>query len=689
MMQLFRDVSVSTVISASLSAAALICHGAIADVPADSPIAEQLRAAENAVERIVSQSPGEARFESTFVALDDLLTRLETDTSMTMFMAHVSTDAAERERGQRADQDWQNWIIELTKRDDLYRVLSAAAERSGDLKGEDARLVKHIMRDFRRAGMELSPENRGLLKAAQVELAALALAYQKNLAEDDTRVPMTAEELAGVSPDVVSNQPRVGDIHLVGLDGPTFIAVMEHAEHEAARAKLWLAYKRRVGQRNVIILEKMIEKRAAIAKLLGYDSTAEFETEIRMAKDLGTVREFYAKLRPLVREKALLDFEELRNAKREHTGDADANLYPWDQSFYKRRLQMTKYAVDSRKVQEYFPLDRVVEGLFSITQSLYGLRYRDITAEARSAGRKIWHDDVKLFQVLDASSGESLGEFSIDLHPRANKYSHAAQWGLVQRKEWSDGTVQLPVAALVCNFTKPTADKPSLLTHDEVETFFHEFGHCLHTILSEGRYGKFAGTNVERDFVEAPSQMFENWVWDAEVLATFARHYKTGEPLPADLLDGMIRARYLASALEAEHQFYYGLVDFEYHSTADGEIDTTRVANDLFAEIELFPRIDHVAFQASFTHLANDGYTSGYYGYQWSLVYAQDMFQRFKELGMLDPEAGMYYRKKVLSRGGTIDGMDMVKEYLGREPSMEPYLRHLGLKREDTASTSP
>ena len=685
-MQLHRVFSVSRVICAAVLLGFVAANASFADIPEDSPIAEQLRAADAAVEIIVAQPADQARFESTFVALDDLLTRLETDTSLTMFMAHVSTDAAERERGQRADQDWQNWIIELTKREDLYRVLSAVAAKSGGLTGEDARLVKHVMRDFRRAGMELAPANRALLKAAQVELAALSLQYQKNLAEDDTRVPMTAEELAGVPSDVLANQPRVGDVLLVGLDGPTYIAVMENAETETSREKLWLAYKRRVGQRNVIVLEKMIQKRAEIAQLLGYDSTAESETEIRMAKNPQTVREFYARLRPLVREKALLDFEEMRKAKREHTGNPAAEFFPWDQMFYKRQLQMTKYAVDSRKVQEYFPLERVVDGLFSITQSLYGLQYRDITSDAKSSGRKIWHDDVRLYEVLDATSGAVLGEFFIDLHPRENKYSHAAQWGLAQHKKWSDGTVQLPVAALVCNFTKPTADKPSLLTHDEVETFFHEFGHCLHTILSEGTYGKFAGTNVERDFVEAPSQMFENWVWDADVLGTFARHYKTGEPLPREMLDGMVRARYLASAIEAEHQFYYGLVDFDYHSTSDGKVDTTEVANALFAEIELYPRIDDIAFQASFGHLANDGYTSGYYGYQWSLVYAQDMFQRFKELGMLDPQAGKYYREKILSRGGTLDGLDMVRDYLGREPSMEPYLRHLGLKLGSAAA---
>jgi Zn-dependent oligopeptidase len=276
-----------------------------------------------------------------------------------------------------------------------------------------------------------------------------------------------------------------------------------------------------------------------------------------------------------------------------------------------------------------------------------------------------------------------LGVFSIDLHPRQNKYGHAAQWGLAQHKVWSDGRETKPVAALVCNFTKPTPDKPSLLSHDEVETFFHEFGHCLHTILSEGETFRFSGTGVERDFVEAPSQMFENWVWDADVLRTFARHYETDEAFPDELLAGMLAARHLGSGMLAEHQFFYGLADMAYHTTttSDGAVDTTQKGLDLFEEVELYDRVPETFYQASFGHLT--GYEAGYYGYQWSLVYACDMFQRFKELGMLSPSAGLYYRQKILGRGGTLDGLDLVRDYLGREPDMSAYLKHLGLEVEE------
>jgi Zn-dependent oligopeptidase len=325
-----------------------------------------------------------------------------------------------------------------------------------------------------------------------------------------------------------------------------------------------------------------------------------------------------------------------------------------------------------------------MEGLFSITQSLYGITYKEVTAVDDSASRPLWHPDVRLYQVWDDASGERLGDFYLDLHPRLDKYGHAAQWGLAQHKRWSDGRVTRPVAALVCNFTKPTDEKPSLLTHDEVETLFHEFGHCLHTILSEAPYWTMAGTNVERDFVEVPSQMFENWVWDADILASLARHYETGEPLPASMLEGMLAARHLGSGLRAERQFYYGLFDMTCHLDDDGVVDTTKLAGDLWGSagegVELYAAVPEIWFQAAFGHLT--GYQAGYYGYQWSLVYACDMFQRFEELGMLDPKAGSFYRRQILARGGTMDALDLVQAYLGREPDMGAYLRHLGLEDE-------
>ncbi|MBT8485670.1 MAG: Zn-dependent oligopeptidase [Phycisphaerae bacterium] len=651
-------------------------------IPPDSPAAAALRRAEASVQNILSVPNSQRNFQNTIGAIDDLLARIELDTNMTMFLAYVSTDAAERERGQQAEQDVTNWLIDLAKREDLYRAVQAYADTRPRLAGEQERLLAHTLRDYRRAGMNLPAAQRETLAGVEKELNKLSIEFETNIREDETRVPLTRDELAGMSDEYLDGLTRTATgMYLVGMSYPEFLPIMDLCEKETTRNKVWLAYKRRGGQSNVRLLEKILALRAEQAQLLGYAHPADYEIEVKMAKNADNVMAFYDKLRPMVRKKALRDYDEFVTAKRNHTGNRQAELHPWDFSFYQNKLKKDTYAVDGEKVREYFPLDRVIDGLFSVTQSLFGLRYEDITAQARTNGRPLWHEDVRVFRVFDDANGKQLGEFYLDLHPRDNKYGHAAQWGLAQHKVWSDGRVTKPVAALVCNFTKPTAQKPSLLSHDEVETFFHEFGHCLHTILSEARYWQFSGTAVERDFVEAPSQMLENWVWSTDALGTFAQHYKTGAPFPQDLLDGMLAGRYLGSGMMAERQFYYGLFDMNCHLRSDGVVDTTQLAHDLWGEqgsgVELYAGVPETHFQAAFGHLT--GYQAGYYGYQWSLVYASDMFQRFKELGMLDPAAGRYYRQKILSRGGTQDGLDLVRGYLGREPEMDAYLRHLGL----------
>lgn len=665
--------SLSTAVAAIAPAAIVLAQS----YPADSPAAEALARAVAAADRIAGIPDGQRTFENTVGAIDDLLAQLELDTNMMMFMAYVSTDAAQREKGLRAEEDVTNWLIAFGKREDIAAAVRAYAATRPALEGEQERLLDFLLRDFRRAGMDLPADQREKLAGIEREITRLGIEFEKNIRDDETTVPLTREELAGMPEEFINALPRAGDLYLADMSYPTFIPMMDYAENETTRARMWVAYKRRGGQKNVEVLERILRLRAEAASILGYSHPADYEIEVRMAKNAATVKKFYDDLRPLVRAKAIKDWEEFQNAKREHTGDAKAVLQPWDQSFYEKRLIRSKYAVDSELVRQYFPLDRVMDGLFSITQSLYGLTYRDVTADADSLGWPVWHPDVRLYEVSDKADNRVLGWFFIDLHPRANKYSHAAQWGLAQHKVWSDGRVTKPLAALVCNFTKPTSDKPSLMTHDEVETFFHEFGHCLHTILSEATIWRFSGTGVERDFVEAPSQMFENWVWDPHVLGAFARHYRTDEPLPRELLDNMIAARNLGSGMKAERQIYYGLTDQIFHTAPGGEIDTIRIAVDLFGQAELYKPIENIWHHASFTHLI--GYRAGYYGYLWSLVYAEDMFQRFKELGMLDPQAGQYYRKHILSRGGTRDGLDLVKTYLGREPSMEPFLRHLGL----------
>lgn len=647
------------------------------EVPANVVAAH--KKADAAVAKIIAIPDGERNFDNTIGALDDISTQLDTDTSLTLFMQFVSTDAKVRDGARAAEEAVSNWGIDLGKREDLFRAVKAYADTKPNLSGEQKRLLDFTMRDYRRAGMDLPLEKRNQLKQIEMEINKLSIEFETNINEDATKLALTTDELKGVPKSVVDRLPKLGNVVLMGFDGPTYGAVMDYCEVDATRQKAQWLYRRRGGQKNVEVLEKLLKLRTQESDLLGYKNFVDYAIETRMAHDAATVKKFYDDLLPIVNAKAAQDVKEFLAFKRAQTKNPKATFNPWDYSFYKNLLKKEKYAVDGEKVAEYFPMERVVEGLFKITSSLYNIEYRDVTKKAGELGLPIWHADVKLYEVVDKANGEVLGHLYTDLYPRDNKYSHAACWGLWQRKVWADGTVQKPLAALVCNFTKPTPTTPSLLPHDEVETFFHEFGHGLHQMLTNTKYGRFSGTAVARDFVEAPSQMMENWVWNASVLKTFAKHYKTGQPLPDKLLAGMQAARTLGSGIETQGQFFLGQMDQKFHLAPKGEVDTTKVAQQVYESIMPYKFLPMTFPQAAFGHLT--GYEGAYYGYMWSLVYAQDMFQRFEELGVTSPKAGLYYREKILGRGGSMDEMDMLRDYLGRAPKMDAFMKHLGLKQ--------
>jgi thimet oligopeptidase len=647
------------------------------EIPADSPVRAALEKAEAKLAAIEAIPDAQRTFENTLGALDGVYVQLRLDTEMIGFMAYVSTDSSARERGMRAEEDIRNWYVDVSKREPLYKAVKAYAARKGKLGAEQQRLLEHTLRDYRRAGMELSEEKRAELKELQIEENKLVLEFDKNIRADETRVPLLPAELEGVPGTVLANIPRSGELYLAGLDAPTYMGIMTHCEVESTRQRMHVIYKRKGGQRNVELLERVLDLRAQQAKLLGFDHMADYRLETRMAKNADTVLAFYEKLRPLVREKAKQDFAEFEAAKREHTGDPNAELQAWDQFFYENWLRQHKYAVDSEEVRAYFPMDQVLAGMFDVTSTIFGLRIENITDEARAAGRPFWHEDVQLYAIHDRETGALLGEFYMDPFPRPNKYGHFAQFGLYPRKVWPDESVQTPLVALVCNFPAPTADQPSLMTHDDVVTLFHEFGHALHSLLTQVRYGSFSGTATALDFVECPSQVMENWCWDADVLQKFARHYKTGEPLPRELLDAMIAAKNVGSGMRAERQICYGMTDLRYSMDPDGKVDTTAVGLQTIADCEQFPPVENTYFQAGFGHLMH--YHAGYYGYLWSEVYARDMFTLFEAHGVLDPATGMKLREAVFARGGSVDEMQMLRAFLKREPQMDAFLAYLGL----------
>ena len=365
--------------------------------------------------------------------------------------------------------------------------------------------------------------------------------------------------------------------------------------------------------------------------------------------------------------------QEMIEIKKNYTGKDDVTLYDWDKYYYENKLLLSKYNVDSKKVKEYFELTSVINGFFKISAQLFGIQYYEVENPS------VWHEDVSMYEMVDEKSGKLIGRFYLDLYPRSHKYQNAAEFTIVSGKRMGD-SYQLPVASLVCNFPKSSNNYPSLLSHDDVETFFHEFGHLIHDIFSKTELMSQAGTSVAMDFVEAPSQMLENWVWNKESLSIFAKHYKTGKVIPDSLLNGMIAARNLQSGNDLLQQVFYGLLDLSFFDGYDpeGVLSTTDIVRQLQNSITHYPYFEGTHQEASFDHLLD--YSASYYGYLWSEVYAYDMFSSFEIGGVLNSEIGYKYRKSILEKGGSEDPMDMVIDFLGRQPNDTAFLKSLGIQ---------
>ncbi|MDP7005035.1 MAG: M3 family metallopeptidase, partial [Phycisphaerales bacterium] len=344
------------------------------------------------IEAIIAIPDDQRTFANTIGALDDMMTRLDNNSNFEGFMAYVHPDAEIREASQGAAQMWSDWSIDFATNEDLYRAVKSYADTNPELVGEQARMLEHTMRDYRRSGMSLSQEDREKLKTIQKELGTLTIEFDTNIREDKTIVPIAIGELKGVPQDVIDRLEVVDGNYQVTLDYPTFVPIMDYCSVSETRKKVRFAYSKRAGQENVEILERIIKLRDGASDLLGYATTADFETEIKMSKNAKAVADFYKKLRPVVRKKAERDWAELVEAKRKDTGDPTADFYPYDFSYYYEKIKNDKYAVDSQKVQEYLPLQNVMDGLFEITQNLYGLEYREVTDGAEERGTPLWHE---------------------------------------------------------------------------------------------------------------------------------------------------------------------------------------------------------------------------------------------------------------------------------------------------------
>lgn len=633
--------------------------------------------AETALAQIASLSTPSRTFDNTVWALDRAMYDLSDETSADVFLEQVAVSSAVRDAGNQCDILLSQFAVEVFSREDLYAAVRRYADKHEVLRGEDARLLEKTLLDFQRSGLALPADKRDRLRDLRKRIAKLESDFVRNIAESKESVLLSREQLDGIPDDLLARLPRVGDQYRVGVDYPTYFPFMENARDPEARRLLEARFNDRAALVNVTLLEEAVALRRDAARLLGYRTHADYAQELGMAKDPKTVTAFLDRVRGRVRPLGREELAVLSSLKRAMEGPrSDGRIHSWDWRFYDNLLRKTRYEVDSEKVREYFPADLVVTQMLGVYQTLLGVKFREI------AKPLTWHPDVKLYEITDATGGDPVGYFYMDLYPREGKFKHAAAFNLVVGRRLTDGRRQPPVAAIVANLDEPTADRPSLLNHDEVESLFHEFGHIMHQTLTQVKYGRFAGSNVARDFMEAPSQMLQNWVWDPVILQSLSGHYKDhSKKLPPELLAKMIAAKNADIGLITLRQVAFGDIDMAYHG-AHPPSNTTKTYRRVFDEVGLIPMSDGTHPEASYWHMMA-GYDAGYYGYLWSKVYAQDMFAAFKSQGLMNAGLGRRYRTEILEPGSSRDEMDSLKAFLGRAPNEDAFYESIGLKNGD------
>lgn len=615
-------------------------------------------------------------FANTVRALDDLMWEASQTGNRLDLIKETSTNAALRAAATDGMKVFQQWAVGLDYREDVYAAVKAFADTNPALASEDAKLLKETLRDYRRAGLGLPRSQRDEAERMRKELARLATDFDRNINHARQPLKFTRAELEGV-PATFLNQPGIqtGPDEYTIMANVTFqyVTVMNNARLEATRKRLCEARYSLAEEENVPLLQQILELRHRIAQELGYATWADYQIEPKMAKDAATARRFCEDLRARLQPKFEAEIKAFAALKARETGNPDARIALWDTAYYGNQLQKEQYNVDAEQLRVYFSYQTVLQGMFEIYQRIFGLTFERVTPPYR------WVADLQLYAVADAATGEPLGLFYLDMFPREGKYNHFAQFGLIDGKRRPDGLYQRPTVALICNFPTPQPDRPSLLTHKEVETLFHEFGHALHSILTRANHARFAGTSVPRDFVEAPSQVLENWVWEKAVLDRFAADYRDpSKKIPGEILDQLQAAKTATIATFYRRQLCFALTDLALHTQVQAGVDALKLSNQILSDVFL-PVPAGSAFVAYFGHLT--GYDAGYYGYAWADVIAADLATVFENSpqGYFDTQAGLRLRREIYEPGDSRDATESIARFLGRPQSLEPFLKTLGM----------
>lgn len=554
-----------------------------------------------------------------------------------------------------------------------------------NLDQEDQMLLRKTYLGFVRSGANLNEADKKKYRELSNSLAMASLKFGENVLAETNSYELILEneaDLAGLPEGAIDAAALAAEekghkgMWLFTLQAPSFLPFMEYAENRGLREKMYRAYMSKAFKGddldNQQIVKEIIKLRYEIAELLGYNTYADYVLEERMAEKPKKVLDFLNDLLEKALPKAKKEVEELKDYVKQ-LGD-DIELERWDWAFYSQKLKNEKYQLDDEMLRPYFRMEKAVEGIFQVAKKLYSLSFK------KNDEIPVYHKDVQAYEVED-QSGKHIAIFYADFFPRPGKRGGA--WMTSYRGQWKNETDQRPIVSIVCNFTPPTESKPSLLTYNEVETLFHEFGHALHGMLADGKYNSLSGTSVYWDFVELPSQILENWLMEKECLDLFAMHYETGESIPENLIQKIKASSNYHEAYQTVRQISFGLMDIAWHSLTHDDIAVSDVAafeQEAMKKTELFNPIPGVCMSTQFSHIFQGGYAAGYYSYKWAEVLDADAFSVFKERGLFDKATADSFKENILSKGGSEHPMELYKRFRGQEPTVDALLERSGLR---------
>lgn len=647
----------------------------------------------------IVNNPDAPTFENTIAALDEAGGRLNDAAGIFYNLMEADTNDQMQDIAEKVSPMMTEYSMYVSLNEPLFARVKAVHESAEGLEPDQARLLEKTWKSFVRSGANLGAEDKETYSKLSEQLSLLTLQYGKNVlaATNAFTLNLTDEaDLEGL-PDFVREaavetaRSKEMEGWAFDLSAPSYGAFMKYSTRRDLRQKMWMAYNTRATEgenSNIELCRQIAESRLKIANILGYETYADYALEERMAKNPQTVNAFIQKLLEPSLPAAKAEVKELYEYARAN-GFEDSEIQPWDFGFWSEKLKDARYSINDEQLKPYFRLESCIDAAFGLAGKLYGLTFEE---------RKdipVYHPDVKVYDVKDAD-GVHKALFYADFFPRASKRGGA--WMTEFRgQSIVNGVEKRPFISLVTNFTKPTADKPSLLTHDELTTLLHEFGHSLHGILAEGRYSSLTGTNVSRDFVELPSQIMENWAFEPEFLDTFARHFETGEALPDTLINKIVEAKNYNAAYAQVRQLQFGILDMAWHTLKGGsesghfdrlsdlktmqELGTIAFEKAALKSSNVIPSIPQACISTSFSHIFSGGYSAGYYSYKWSEVLEADAFSLFKEKGIFSTEVSHSFRENILSKGCSEDEDVLYRRFRGHDPEPEALLEKLGIVR--------